>query len=564
MNTSPSADTTNEVLPQIADHILIRRIGKGGYGEVWLAKNVIGGLRAAKVIYRRRFSDDRPFDREFEGICKFEPFSRTHPGLVTILQVGQNAEAGYFYYVMELADDARTGQNINAENYVARTLAEEMKAHPRMPLETSLQIGLSLASALAHLHAQKLIHRDIKPSNIIFVKGAPKFADIGLLTEAGNDVSAVGSLNYMPPEGPGESTGDVFSLGKVFYELFMGMPCKRFPELPGAAEEFTTVPALLQLNNLILKMCHYDPAKRFQTADEVHKELVAVRENVHKRPASRVETDPKLATPQANVTSGTTPQTTDRSSTTGGGEPPKKRWSRRAALIVAGLAVVTAVSRFKWWSPRTSATNLAPVLVLMDTTARHGVYDDDNLDNGRSNAKEILELFQRQLKEIPSGNINEFPVGLGWARAHGVRSLHPDLIIIHRSVFFHPLAAFLNIKYPDPKTDTPAEAELFDRKYKILGDDNLLKFLDQIGSSEPRTRFIVYSRGTDPKWLGEPYRATWVKEVEELYPSLKGRIRTMLIKPEGDKKASFRNPTTYKELISHVREILGLREKPAQ
>src|SRR6185436_7119356 len=183
-------DSTSEVLPQIADHVLIRRIGKGGYGEVWLAKNVIGGFRAAKVIYRRAFANERPFQREFEGICKFEPVSRTHPGLVTILQVGENAAAGYFYYVMELADDVRTGQRIETETYVPRTLAHEMKTHPRLPLETSLQIGLSLASALGHLHAQKLIHRDIKPSNIIFVKGVPKLADIGLITEAGKDVSS--------------------------------------------------------------------------------------------------------------------------------------------------------------------------------------------------------------------------------------------------------------------------------------------------------------------------------------------------------------------------------------
>ena len=222
----------SEVSPQISDHVLIRRIGRGGYGEVWLARSVIGGLHAAKVIYRGRFADDRPFQREFEGICKFEPLSRTHPGLVDILQVGENVAAGYFYYVMELADDVRTGQSIEPETYVPRTLAEEMKTHQRIPLETSLQIGLSLASALAHLHAQKLIHRDIKPSNIIFVNGVPKFADIGLLTEAGEDVSSVGSLGYMPPEGPGESTGDVFSLGKVLSNCSWACPANAFPSCP--------------------------------------------------------------------------------------------------------------------------------------------------------------------------------------------------------------------------------------------------------------------------------------------------------------------------------------------
>src|SRR5215212_7122270 len=179
----PSSDVADgEARPIISDHVLIRRIGKGAYGEVWLVRNVIGGFRAAKVIYRRTFSENRPFEREFEGICKFEPISRTHPGLVTILQVGENLAAGYFYYVMELADDARSGQEIDADNYMARTLSQEMGLHQRMPLE----------SGLGYLHGRRLIHRDIKPTNIIFVNSLAKFADIGLLTEAGEGVSYVG------------------------------------------------------------------------------------------------------------------------------------------------------------------------------------------------------------------------------------------------------------------------------------------------------------------------------------------------------------------------------------
>ena len=49
-----------------------------------------------KIIYRRTFKDDRPYEREFSGIKKFEPISRTHPGLMDILQVGRNDAEGYF------------------------------------------------------------------------------------------------------------------------------------------------------------------------------------------------------------------------------------------------------------------------------------------------------------------------------------------------------------------------------------------------------------------------------------------------------------------------------------
>src|SRR5216110_1121304 len=105
LNT-PSLQHPTSPPPPIPDHQLLRRIGGGSYGEVWLARNVLGDYRAVKVIYRDKFEHDRPFEREFEGIQKFEPISRLHESQVDILHVGRNDAAGYFYYVMELADDA--------------------------------------------------------------------------------------------------------------------------------------------------------------------------------------------------------------------------------------------------------------------------------------------------------------------------------------------------------------------------------------------------------------------------------------------------------------------------
>src|ERR1043165_4500091 len=90
--------------PEIPDHKLLRCIGRGAYGEVWLARSIIGTCRAVKVVWRRSFETDRPFEREFAGIQKFEPVSRSHDNLVDILHVGRNDEVGYFFYVMELAD----------------------------------------------------------------------------------------------------------------------------------------------------------------------------------------------------------------------------------------------------------------------------------------------------------------------------------------------------------------------------------------------------------------------------------------------------------------------------
>src|SRR5437764_8036185 len=101
-------------LPQIPDHEWIRCIGGGCYGEVWLARNIMVTYRAVKIVYRRTFKDAHPFEREFNGIQNFEPISRTHEGMVDILQIGRNDRDGYFYYVMELADDEGVGQSVPA------------------------------------------------------------------------------------------------------------------------------------------------------------------------------------------------------------------------------------------------------------------------------------------------------------------------------------------------------------------------------------------------------------------------------------------------------------------
>src|SRR5688572_15453549 len=155
--------------PPIADHTLLRRIGRGAYGDVWLARNALGKLRAVKVVYRARFKEDRPYEREFNGILKYEPISRTHEGLVQVLHVGRNDEAGCFYYVMELADavssfefrvsgSAPAGtqpetRNSKPETYSPRTLRSELARSARLPPTEAAQLALRLAAALGHLHA---------------------------------------------------------------------------------------------------------------------------------------------------------------------------------------------------------------------------------------------------------------------------------------------------------------------------------------------------------------------------------------------------------------------------
>ncbi len=576
----PKATTSSvidgEALPNIAEHVLIRRIGKGAYGEVWLARNAIGSLRAVKVVKRSTFADEGAYQREFKGLRSFEPISRNYAGFVQILQVGENAAAGYFYYVMELADDVKTGQRIAPNAYVPRTLTHELAKPGRLPLETSLPIGLALAAGLAHLHAHMFIHRDIKPSNIIFVRGVPKLADIGLITEAGPDVSACGTLNYMPPELPGQPTGDIFSLGKVFYGLFMGMPCERFPDPPAAAEEFTTNPALRQLNNLILKACHHDPAQRFQTAHELHEELVSVSETVQGRPRST-----GAALPPGGVAAGKTPRTPEGPSGPNGEERPKARWPRMAALLVLLLAIGGAVfvamkrpdgttgDRPQTKSP-TAPTNSPPpipaathpVFVLMDTTAPRGVYDQDNIPKGRSNADELYTKLAGLDGIVLQKNLFREGIGLDFARDSVVAAQRPDIVIIHRSSFFHPFAAQLNLDYPTFADDADGEKL---RKWQALYDSQdarLRSLIRAVGAASPHTQFLIYSTGTDQRWTKPEFQSNWVHTLEVELPDLEGRINTMFIEPQPDgKKGTFRDPATMEKVRERVRKMIKKWER---
>ena len=265
-------------IPHIPDHDLLRRIGRGSYGEVWLARNVMGAWRAVKIVRRDGFSSERPYEREFEGIRKFEPISRMHDSQVDILHVGQDQAKGIFYYVMELADDARTVQDIDPETYSPRTLASELAEKKRLPAKQCLETGLALATALEHLHSHGLIHRDIKPANIIFVHGRAKLADIGLVADATQDMSFVGTEGYVPIEGPGSAQADIFGLGRVLYEINTGLSQQQFPDIPssfGLDEEDADLAR--ELNLIVNKACARRAEDRHPSAAALREELLLLQ-----------------------------------------------------------------------------------------------------------------------------------------------------------------------------------------------------------------------------------------------------------------------------------------------
>lgn len=260
----------------IPDHQLLRRIGGGSYGEVWLARHVMGMYRAVKIVYRKSFKDQRPFERELSGIRQFEPISRSHEGFVDVLHVGLNEDHACFYYVMELGDGQESGQNIEPQTYAPKTLASDLTPRPKFSVAQCLQLGLALSQAVAELHKHGLVHRDIKPSNIIFVNGVPKLADIGLVAPLNDARSYVGTEGFIPPEGPGTARADVYSLGKVLYEVSTGKDRQDFPALPTRLDELADREQFLELNEVLLHACQNEPNQRYQSAWEMHADLVVL------------------------------------------------------------------------------------------------------------------------------------------------------------------------------------------------------------------------------------------------------------------------------------------------
>lgn len=261
--------------PVVAEHRLLRLIGSGSGGEVWLAQNAIGVYRAVKIVFRKSFPWPKPYEDEFQGLLRFEPLSRQHDGLVDILQVGGNAEAGYFYYVMELADDVHTGRNIDPDFYKPRTLAFDQASRRRLPIGECIRLGAPIASALGFMHRQGLIHRDVKPANIIFVNGFPKLVDVGLVTEMFKTRSRVGTEGYIAPEGPGTARADIYALGKVLYEISTGKDRNAYPELPADLGSPSQTRDLIQFNRIVLKACRANPRLRYREAEELMSDLLA-------------------------------------------------------------------------------------------------------------------------------------------------------------------------------------------------------------------------------------------------------------------------------------------------
>ena len=284
----------------VGPYRLLRMIGEGGMGQVWLAERADGLFerRVALKLLRPGFADAglrSRFDRERQILA-----SLGHEHVARLLDAGF-AEDGQPYLALEYVE----GQGIN-----------EYAAQRKLTVVQKLNLFLQVCAAVSHAHASLVVHRDLKPSNIMVTPGgAVRLLDFGiakLLDEPGRDTTSettragarAFTLHYAAPEqvrGDTVTTGtDVYSLGVVLYEMLTG--CKPYrikrdtdaeweeailsaePVRPSAAARDRTdlitrserrLPRVLKgdLDNIVLKALNKQPEDRYRSVEALASDL---------------------------------------------------------------------------------------------------------------------------------------------------------------------------------------------------------------------------------------------------------------------------------------------------
>jgi len=352
---------------ELGRYEIVRLLGAGGMGEVYLAKDSSLGRKVAiKILnqkYERHESNIERFVREAKAASALN-----HPNILTIHEIGETNDSHFI--VSEFVD--------------GRTLCELLNKKGDLDLAEVLEIAIQTASALSAAHTARIIHRDIKPENIVVRDdGYVKVLDFGLakllperlsfIDSEANTVKQnqtaegliLGTVNYMSPEqAMGEAVDprtDIFSLGIVMYEMITG----RTPFAAGSTSE--TLANLINkeppplsrfspvvsddLQRIVSKMLRKAPDERYQTMKGLRADL----KDLSGQAASRLSRDQTSATEHQNATAlltrttGDVPQTTVETSKT-------TPWYRRPVFLAPTAVLLLALLAAGWyWRSTTTA-----------------------------------------------------------------------------------------------------------------------------------------------------------------------------------------------------------------
>jgi serine/threonine protein kinase/Flp pilus assembly protein TadD len=266
---------------RISHYKLLRKLGAGAMGEVYLAEDTRLGRSTALKIIRPEVATNLERKKRFLREARAAAVLN-HPGIATIFEVGE--DDGTEFIAMEYAE--------------GRPLTQVISGKPMLP-ERVVQIALQLAAAVAEAHQRGILHRDLKPDNVHIGQGdRVKILDFGLAkfmeTRLEDDYLTsseriMGTIPYMSPEQIEGRTldpsSDVFSIGSILYEMLTGIS----PFSGGNASETienilrVTPPALslrarvpAALEKIIERSLQKDPARRYPSARELEADLQAL------------------------------------------------------------------------------------------------------------------------------------------------------------------------------------------------------------------------------------------------------------------------------------------------
>ena len=261
----------NGNMPHCGQWRLVREIGHGAYGVVYLAVGTDGKRAAVKVCRRDEIGEER-YARELRGARLYSAIPRTD-GLVCMKELVEKPWG--FYTVMDLADHEFDGE-FSEETYRPKTLASIMEGEKALSLDESVELGIALAKGLETLQRHHLLHRDIKPGNVIYVGGRPVLSDPGLVVEESEAASLVGTPGYVPPENFTAAVGDVYSLGLTLKAASFGRGIEDLDKGP-ALEADTSAAQFPAWWRILNKATDPTPSRRYQSAKALLKDLKSLR-----------------------------------------------------------------------------------------------------------------------------------------------------------------------------------------------------------------------------------------------------------------------------------------------
>ena len=263
---------------------VIKTIGEGGMANVYLAEDTILNRKVAIKVLRGDLSADEKFIRRFEREA-LSVSNLSHPNIVEVYDVGE--EDGEHYIVMEHIE--------------GKTLKELLKKRDSLTLTEVIDIMTQLTDGISHAHESYIIHRDIKPQNIMIEDdGKVKITDFGIAmalnaTQLTQTNSVMGSVHYLPPEqASGKNASiksDIYSMGILMYELLTGtVPFKgdnaveialkhMKDKIPSIRKQDPSIPQSVE--NILLKATAKNPRNRYDSAKEIHEDLLHCMDEEH-------------------------------------------------------------------------------------------------------------------------------------------------------------------------------------------------------------------------------------------------------------------------------------------